>query len=244
MLVSNMVIGMFQRLWPNSDHNKVNRMEARLEEHDQTIQSFYQEFNLTREVTQGMMETLSNINERQYDQEHQIQQLIGLLPRVSWSSSYLQSRITAASADLQLIIDRYTHGGHVASRQLANMFNIESLRNVDESDTRFVQLERLRENVIRMQFIVRQRSKDTAVYKVGAFKFWDNLTETPALKEYRGHRFLIYNRTSNCLKAIDEPSQLAVIEECDQANFTDSRLAGYPLLRMRFEAIQSQGQQE
>jgi len=160
MLVSNMVIGMFQRLWPNSDHNKVNRMEARLEEHDQTIQSFYQEFNLTREVTQGMMETLSNINERQYDQEHQIQQLIGLLPRVSWSSSYLQSRITAASADLQLIIDRYTHGGQVASRQLANMFNIESLRNVDESDTRFVQLERLRENVIRMQFIVRQRSKD------------------------------------------------------------------------------------
>ena len=82
----------------------------------------------------------------------------------------------------------------------------------------------MRENVIRMQFIVRQRSKDTAVYKVGAFKFWDNLTEIPALKEYRGHRFLIYNRKSNYLKAIDEPSQLAVIEECDQANFTDSRL--------------------
>jgi len=42
--------------------------------------------------------------------------------------------------------------------------------------------------------------------------------------EYRGHKYLIYNRTSNCLKAIDEPSQIAIIEVCNIANFTDPRL--------------------
>lgn len=222
--ISNMISSVFSRLDPESNRNKIKDIVGRLEEHKEAIAEFRREFNLTRVVHQGMIETMTAFGRVQYEQHHRIEQLIDVLPRTSWTSSYIQSKITTAAADLQVIIDKYSLSGQVATRELARMFGIDSLKVVPDSDTEFTEAKQLSDDTIHLRFLVRQRAEDTAVYRVGAFKYWENLTETPTLKEYRGHNYLVYNKTSNCLKAIDEPLQPAVLEECSTMNFTDSRL--------------------
>lgn len=83
---------------------------------------------------------------------------------------------------------------------------------------------------ILMKFIVRERSKDTFVYKVSAFNYWDNLTQTPNLIEYRGYKYLVYNQTNNRIKAIDEPATPAILENCLTPNMTDPRLQDWQVL--------------
>lgn len=186
--ITNLILGIFNRWYPNSDHNKIARIEEPLAEHNSLITSFKREFNLTQEIHKGMAQTLAMLGKQQIEQHYQIQQIISVLPRVSWSSSYIQSKITTASADLQSIIDKYMHGNQVATKELARMFNIEVLRDVPESDTKFISSHRINEDTINMKFVVRERSRDTSVYMVGALNYWDNLIAMPALKEYRGHK--------------------------------------------------------
>lgn len=107
---------------------------------------------------------------------------------------------------------------------MAVLLNLPNLERVDNHDTKFESIFRAADNVLRLRFIVRNRSKDTFVYKVSSFKYWDNLTGVPSLMEYRGYNYLIYNETANCLRAIEEPEQNAVLEMCDEANYTDPRL--------------------
>ena len=78
---------------------------------------------------------------------------------------------------------------------------------------------------VNFRIAVRNKSKDTYVYQLYAFNYWDNLTMTPHQMKFDGWKYLIYNSTSNCVKAIEEPRDRGVQEDCATRDWKDPRLS-------------------
>lgn len=221
--VSNLLSTILSYVNPNSDHNKISRIDDRVRDQNKKIDEFNHNFNITQQVQRGILDSLTAFGRTIADQQRQISHIANLLPRITWISAYLQSRITAAGADLKIIIEKFAEG-HVAVRAMRDMINLQSLEGVEDQDTKFQSIDRISPDIIRFRFAVREKSRNTFVYKVNPFIYWDNLTGLPSLMEYQGEKFLMFNESNNCLKALEEPSQRAILEDCKEANYTDPRL--------------------
>lgn len=172
----------------------------------------------------SVIEEISSLQHNQNILNHRLQHLSFLIPRITWTVTFIQTKVAQAAAELQVIASEYSHG-RVACKEMATLFNIREIEDIDNQDTRLDSIVKTGPNIFRFNFFVRKKSPDTSVYKVAAFKYWDNLTGIPSLMEYRGYNYLIVNETANCLKAIEEPGQRAVLETCYEANYTDPRLS-------------------
>lgn len=221
--VSNIISTVLSRIYPGSDHNRINRLEDHTKEFEHKVDEFNQSFNITHEIIAGMMDMMQEFRLHEHETRHQIAHLAYLLPKISWTSAYMQSRITSSAADLKTVIDEYSFG-RVACKEMAVFLGLKELEEVDNLDTQFGIIRKSGPRSVILEFAIRNRAKYTQVYKVSSFRFWDNLTNIPTLMEYRGYNHLIYNETSNCLKAIEEPETRAVLEECTEYNYTDPRL--------------------
>lgn len=92
-------------------------------------------------------------------------------------------------------------------------------------ESEFISIERTEDpHTVRLQFKLLGTSKNTFVYRVNSFKYWEKLTVKPSFVEYRGPEYLIHNEESNCIKGIEKPSQLVIDDTCNMANYTDPRL--------------------
>lgn len=231
--VSNLISTIFGFMNPHSDHSRIVSIEEQQMRESELISKFQQNFNTTREIEKGIVETLQSFGKSLREQNRQMMHLAQLLPKTTWLGSYVQSRIISSAADLRTIVDEYIQS-RVATVEMAELLNMTNLRDLDNHDTLFESAKRIGPNTLRFAFSVREKSKDTLVYKVQAFNYWDNLTGTPTLMEYQGDKYVIYNETSNCIKAVDEPTQKAIVEDCTDKNFSDPRIKRWrPLLRSR-----------
>lgn len=191
--ITNLVSTIVSRLNPHSDHNQMKNNKERIEKLEADAKAFEKGFNVTKEIEHSILATLQEFGHSLSNQNRQLQHLAEL-PRVSWISSYMQSRILHGVSDLNTIMEEYGYG-RVATSEMADMLMIDRLRGVDKLDTRFQSISLPVNFTVRFKFVVRERSPDTFVYKVSAFQYWDNLTETPTLMEYQGSKYLIHNES-------------------------------------------------
>lgn len=218
--VSNLLATVFDRLNPNSDHYTLARLKS---DHERAMQLFNRNFNLSNIIYHGLVEGMSTITGRQVIQAHQINYMIEMMPRIAWTASFMQSKIMAAAADLRIVIDAFHHG-RVAVPQLANLLNIEQLKDSPYISTEFIRFEQVAIATYKMTFNIREASRDTYVYRVNAFNYWENLTGLPSLMEYKGSEYLIFNNSTNCVRSIEKPAYKVVNEGCLDKNFVDPKL--------------------
>lgn len=105
------------------------------------------------------------------------------------------------------------------------LVNENLFKNVDEDSAHISELTSPGPGVLKIKFAGRNYDNSTKVYRVESFKIWTNLTENPTLIEYVGERFLIHNRTNNCVRAINEPVQPFTTEVCSHKDGLDGNLA-------------------
>lgn len=199
------------------------------------VGNFTAQFDLNREVQRGILEGVFHVGSMQIEQSHRINFVMQMMPRVSWAAAFMQSKIMASAADLRVIIDDYAHG-RVAVREMANLLTISELKDNTYVETEFISIEsdHNQANTIRMKFRVLETSKDTSIYRVNPFTYWENLTALPTLMEYKGSEYLIHNEENNCIKAIDKPSRLVVDEQCTTSNHTDPKVQIWkPIIQTR-----------
>jgi hypothetical protein len=238
--VSNIVNRVMEYIDPNSNTHRIDNLKhnqeilkTQLEIVIDRTNEFSSKFNLTHEIQKGLINQLVGLSQIQRRQQQELSFLAESSPRISWISSYLQTKIQLAALDLQSVIEEYSRY-NVACREMANLLGLEEIKAHDIEGTYFESIEILKPGILRFKFSIRARSETTFVYKVSAFKYWDHLTEIPTLMEYQGHRDIIYNHSNNCLKAIEEPQQDIVLETCEEANYTDTRLTIWqPLAKTR-----------
>lgn len=219
-IISNLISSTIDYFNPDSTRNKVIKDEEKLA---MAIQNFEIKFNITHEVQQGILNSLEQLSRDVQDQKRKLNHIVDLLPRITWVSSFLQSRITSAATDIKYITEEFMYG-RVSVREMEEMLSLPALEGVRNEDTKFLSISKPHPSVVRFNFIVRETSNDTFGYKVSPFHYWDNLTGDPSWMEYVGAKFLIYNSTSNCIKAVDEPAGNIIDDECNIQNYIDSRL--------------------
>lgn len=225
-VVSNLITTAVDYFNPDSTRNKLLKDEEIIKAHDKLLNQFTANFNISHEITNGIIQSLHDLSRNLHDQQRQMQHIATLLPRITWVSAFMQTRITAAGADLRNIIEEFSYG-RVAIREMNEMLRLSSIEGIANEDTKFVSIVRIAPHIIRMNFVVREKSKDTFVFRVHPFNYWDNLTGDPTWMEYVGEKFLIHNETNNCMKAIDEPVSRAVEEDCHTQDYIDPRLQSW-----------------
>lgn len=220
--VSNFIMSVFEPLLPWSDYHKIKGMQAFQEHQAAKIEKLNKDLNTSLAIQNGMLDLIKQNARNIREQRRQISHLAQLSSETTWLSSYIQSRIIFASVDLRTIIDEYIHR-RVATLELSELLNITAIREVDPIDTEFVSVKRLATNTLRFTFNIRLKSKDTNVYHILAFRYWDNLTYTPTMMEYHGSKFVLFNKTSNCSLGLEDIPERAVMEECSTPNYRDSK---------------------
>ena len=225
LCISNLISTVFNGYKPIEERgSEVKTFEERIGHHDDLLRKFEKNFNITYEVQRGAIKSMDAINKSLREQNRKLEHLVQLLPHFTWTAAFIQSKIIMAATDLKRIMDEFLMG-RVAINELSDLLNITTLKGIDNEDTHFVSVKQgASPNNLLMNFIVLNQSPDTFVYKTNAFRYWDNLTATPTYIEYQGSKYLIYNETSNCMKAIEEPAYRGVIERCIEQDYQDPRL--------------------
>lgn len=236
-IASNMIIGgavtnLVSTIWnhfdPHSNEHRITKLEESGTEILDQIDEFKERFNLTSEILDVVIGDVQNLGHRTRRLEYQINHLVQLVPRLTWTATYVQTRMMSMAANLRSMLEEYSHG-RVACKEMAELLRIPDLEGIDNQWTYFESIERLQENRTSIptyvfKFNINRRAPDTYIYRVKAFRYWDNLTETPILMDYKCYNWLLHNESSNCLAALEEPSEPIMTVACIDANYTDPRL--------------------
>ena len=130
-----------------------------------------------------------------------------------WTGAYIQNIIIDAGYRLEKVIQHYKLR-QAATHDMGMLWNFTYFKDIKPDDTIIQEIRKRSEATIYMKIAVRNKSKDTNVYEVFTFNYWNNLTGTPHIMKYGGPKFLIYNTTSHYTKAIDAPHSTGIQEEC------------------------------
>lgn len=222
-VVFNFIESIFERINPWSNYHKNKHLaELQQEEHEKLLK-FKHDFNVSVAIQRGMIDLIQENSRSIREQKRQLTQFAQLSSQLTWLSSYIQSRIMFATSDLRTIIDEFIHH-RVATLELSELFNMTELRGIDPQETEFVSATKLSDRTIRFKFNIRLNSPDTSVYRIHAFRYWDDLTNTPSIMEYHGSQFVIYNKTSDCMRGIEETTERNIMADCSEYHFKDTNV--------------------
>jgi hypothetical protein len=87
------------------------------------------------------------------------------------------------TSQLDNIIDLYRETGQVSLKDMARLLNLTELHDAHPEETRFIQVDRLDDNSISLEFEVIYPSQTTKVFRTDSFKYWDNLDTGPEYKK-------------------------------------------------------------
>lgn len=221
MFLTNVVDTVRQKIWPKATDSEISVQEEVVKKE---INKLNDEVNITAKILTATNEGLRTItemlkqtNERISITAHQNQELAVL-------SSYIIARIVIYGSHLRRMRYNFKHR-RVEFELLAQMIDGDLLDELEESSAVLRRAYSPGAGVFRIEFSARRRAPNVSVYRVDAFRYWSNLTHTPSLMEYSGERYLIYNQTNHCAKAISEPTQDFVTALCVEEGYGDPRLA-------------------
>lgn len=217
-VVSNLIRTIYEEYAPWSDHNHLEKTMQVQSIISARVDRFEASFNASTAIQKGVIDMVRGNARSIRELNRQMGIFKQFSQKLTWLSSYIQSRILFASADMRSIIETMSHG-RVATMELSELFNLTEIRDIDPADTQFISVTRIQPNTLRFKFLVRKGSPDTRVYKLFAFRYWDNLTYTPVMLDYQGVNYVLLNSSSNCIKGLEDITERVVYEECDTRNY-------------------------
>lgn len=221
--VSNFIGTFLERINPWSDYHRINHLEDEVRHEQEVTQKFIHNFNVSASIQKGMLDLIKSQTRSVREQQKQLSFYQQLSSRLTWLSSYINTRLVFASADLRSVIESMRHG-KVSTLELADLFNQTDLRDIDPRFTYFTSVKPVASHTLRFKFIVHNIDKNTHIFKIYAFRYWDNLMFTPQLLEYHGSPYVLYNKSINCLKGLEDLTETLIFDECSIVNYHDPKL--------------------
>lgn len=216
-VVSNLVQFAFEQFYPNSNTNRIRRLEEAYED-------FKNNFEIGKQFNRGVLDHLDKLSNIAQETLARISQHIQSFPQYTWISSLVVQKISQSGLDLQRVTDEAVRG-MIAIEPFVRLTGISALRGVDSANTKLISIQRINDHTLNFKFLVMIESVDTRVYQVRAFDHWDNLDERPRLLHYTGAKYLIYNETANCIKSLGYEAPPAYIsDQCIELDGEDPEL--------------------
>lgn len=212
--VTNLVSTVFEYINPNSQYHRLGRLEESAIKEKEIIESFSKNLEDLKVLEKGMLDSISEINHKVDVNSKKLQELTILLPHVSWTAAYLQMKIVRSHQDIKQLKRKFITG-KVGTKELANLLNFTKLEAIDDDQTDFrsVEVDRATD-IFTFNFSIRDKKKEMKIYRLDPFKIWLNLTTTPVYAEYYGKPFVLYNKSADCVKGLDDPITKGIIDNC------------------------------
>lgn len=214
------VVGLFHH---SDESYRLRSLEEAMQRERESVRFFQQHVNIAHQVEKGIIENIKHLERNVQEQNKKIAMILELMPKSSWFTAVLHSRIVMSTLHLNRMIEE-SQRGRLATYEASIIFNMTDFQHVENRDTEFLEIRAITPSTVRISFSVNERAKDTHAYEVIGFRHWEALDKLPQLKEYVGGRYMILNTTSNCIKPIREPKIRGLRDECTESNFVDPRL--------------------
>lgn len=155
------------------------------------------------------------------------------LPEYIWGATFIMGHIQHAIEKVESI--KASCHEHVNIPALAALVQMPELYNIRSENTKWIQIAANGNDAIRLIFKATVPSKDTRVIKVEAFDTWRfSKNRDPELLTYVGPKHILFNGSSNCIKALPElPDTNIVNEQCKKKEFID------PLMKNQWKVVRS-----
>lgn len=215
-IVSNFVSYAIEIINPRSNTNRLGKLEA-------AISDMRKNAEISKQVDRGILENIDKLSNFVETALKKVTNHINRFPEYSWIASLVVNKLTNAGIDLQRITDEAKRG-RIAMEPFIRLTNLRELNSIQTQNTRFLSVSRVNDHTINFKFAAIIESEDTAAYQVYAFSHWDNLDETPRWMKYTGAAHLIYNETSNCIKAISDSPGEYISDQCTELDGEDPAL--------------------
>jgi len=198
---SNLISKVIESHWTNPE---VNELHDRTERIRDVLIERTQKQNHTMLAVEAVQEAVVN-------QATLIHHNLAEIDRIAFShlelivvSARIISRIVSVASQLDLLkIEFWSERPNL--ELLLSLTDTALLDDVDQDTIprQSVLIEAINEEVFEVRFSARGRDSTTSVYEMEAFDFWaDPTEETPALVNYEGPRYLIYNHTNHCVESV------------------------------------------
>lgn len=223
LFFSNILVTALDKLWEGHSQKE---MEERQKIIATKIDDMMRQMNLTEMIEKATLESLKTTAHLVQQNQNRLSTMVNFFPQLVFTTNYLTSHMLQKSN----LFNRLRFGTKLRKLDLSTLFelifpHIEWLQDLEESSSIIREISNPRPDTLRIEFTARTRDPNCSVYKVNPFRFWANLTGTPTLMNYVGEKYLVYNHTNDCVRAIDEPTQAFVQENCDRSHGRDTRLA-------------------
>lgn len=220
LFLSNGILTRIDKLW-NGDADK--ELADRQHLADEKLKTLTQELNITEITEKAISDTLWSTSEIVKSNSRRLSALAHYFPNLMFTTQYFASHLLSQGSLLAQL--RYgPRGRKLNINTLSELLHTDLLEDIEESDVALRNVKSPKPSSLRIEFQARKRDDTTNVYRINPFRIWANLTGMPVLMEYAGERYLIYNQSSNCVRAIEEPTQNFVSETCSISGGKDSRL--------------------
>lgn len=216
-IVTNLLSAVIERFDPNSNTNRIGRLED-------ALTNLQKNYEITNEVLKGTLTQVELLTQTVQNTVRRFELLASDFPHYMWVAGVIINKILAQGTELSKVIEQ-ARKGQIETNAMSKIFAIPSLQDIRPEDTVLKSVSLLERGSIHIEFSARIFSPDTRVYEAFGFNHWDQLTEKPQYKEYKGAKKLMYNETSNCIKAIDESSDPIIFEECIELDGEDPALS-------------------
>jgi hypothetical protein len=221
VFLSNVLTTVADHWLRSSDISKLEDKETIIE---RKLEKLNQELNVTELIENSTSESLRSTTEAVKFTQRRLSTFVNQFPELVFATNYLTMRMMGHHEALTKLVFK-TRTTRLDLWAVSSLIQENQFTDIDEDSAHISELTSPKTGVLKIQFSGRTYDNTTQVYRVDAFKIWTNLTDDPTLVEYVGERFLIYNQSINCVKAINEPAQTYATESCDQQNGIDPNLA-------------------
>lgn len=211
--VSNIISTVWSRIDPSSDYNQIRQLRSDLRQ----TQEWRQAFEKTMALTKQWSAKIDELAEKLVQRQNTIENIQDITIQVDQQLSEINLKTTIAAERLKRILGHYK-SDHTSIVELTRLLNIPELNDQEYSEGKIYSISSVIPGSIHFQFMVRNRSFNSRIYRASGMTHWSNLTGNPVLLELADRHFILHNSTSKCAKLINEPDQHAVQEDCLESN--------------------------
>lgn len=224
IMVGNLVSSFLSEVVPWGDGYRIRELQKQAELEQERLRILEEKVDSMKIMQDKLEAKLDSISQKVYLNTQHIGLIEKTLPMIAWKSAYIQDTIAEAGFRLERIMHGYRRG-QAEMFDIGMLWNITYFKTIDSTDTLMTNVTRIAPSTLYMKILVKNKSQDTKAYNIHTFDYLDNLLTEPVMLKYQGPKHILYNTTSKCTIAIDEPRfQQTVQDSCCSVNWVDPKL--------------------
>lgn len=194
--LTNLLDSVLETTFPDDHLNtaQINQMYGKLD-------NLNARTNLSEHMYGKLTEVVGSLDRRLTDTQNALGSLMAQAPKLNIASSFIISKINQHQALIQKIRSGLAGKNVLDVETLGYFLDSEIFDDVDARSIVDVSMESDFWNHIRISFTAKLFDSHSHIFQVHAFKHWVDFSEQPKLLAYIGEPHVVYNSTSDCMRA-------------------------------------------